>query len=103
MSFASLTAEDVTARLLPHAAALRGAGIRHLSLLGSMAHGEAGLESDIDLVAKLDPAAQFGLSDLVRVEREVGDLLGRKVDVVTEPIRKPRPRTSIERNRPHVF
>lgn len=103
MSFAGLTAEDVIARLLPHAAVLRGAGIRHLSLFGSMTRGEAGPESDIDLVAELDPAAQFGLLDLVRVERELGDLLGRKVDVVTEPIRKPRLRANIERDRRHVF
>lgn len=103
MSLASPTAEEIIARLLLHAEVLRRAGIRHLSLFGSIARGEAGPDSDVDLAAELDPNGRFSLIDLVRVENELADLLGRKVDLVTEPAKRPSLRANLERDRRRVF
>lgn len=99
----SLSAEEVIATLRAHEDELRRAGIMSLSLFGSVARGEADLESDVDLVGRLDPRAELDLVDLVRLERLLGAVLGRAVDLVTEPIRKPRLLRNIERDRVHVF
>lgn len=97
------SADEVIASLQAHAAELRRAGIRHLSLFGSVARGDAGPESDIDLLVDLDPEAQITLIGLVGLESRLGELLGRKVDLLPEPIQKPRLRTNVDRDRRHVF
>jgi predicted nucleotidyltransferase len=42
--------EQVLARLRDHAAELRRRGVPHAALFGSMARGEAGPDSDIDII-----------------------------------------------------
>ncbi len=86
-----------------HEAEVRAAGIRRLALFGSVAPGEAGPESDIDLVAELDRAARIGLFELVGLARRIGDLLGCKVDLLPEPVEKARLRANIERDRNIAF
>jgi predicted nucleotidyltransferase len=97
------SADEVIASLRAHAADLRAAGIRHLSLFGSVARGEAGPESDIDLAVELDADAHITLIGLAGLEFRLGELLGRKVDLLPEPIQKPRLRTNVERDRRRVF
>jgi predicted nucleotidyltransferase len=77
---------------------LRQAGITRLSLFGSVARNEAGPDSDIDLAAEFDPAAKISLLDLVRLERELGELLGREVQILPEPIRKERLRKNVDQD-----
>jgi hypothetical protein len=96
-------AEAILATLRAHADELRAAGIRHLSLFGSMARGEAGPDSDIDLAAELDPAARIDLISLVALERRLGEILGRRTDLLTEPVRRERLRVNIDRDRQRVF
>ncbi len=55
-------AEQVIAILRAHEAELRRAGIRHLSLFGSVARGDAEAGSDVDLAAELDPDADSDVS-----------------------------------------
>jgi len=57
-------------------------GIRNIRVFGSFARGEAGLESDLDLLVEYVPG--HGGFAFVEFCEEVEDLLGRKVDVVTE-------------------
>lgn len=57
-------------------------GARNVRVFGSVARGEAGPESDIDLLVELDP--KRSLLDHVALIQDLEDLLGRKVDVVTE-------------------
>lgn len=97
------TPEDVVAALRAHEFELRQAGIRQLSLFGSMARGAATPESDIDLVAELDPAAHVGLFSLVALERRLEMILRRRVDLLPEPVEKPTLRANIERDRRRVF
>ncbi len=74
-------------------------GIRALSLFGSVVRGEAGPESDVDLAAELDPAAEISLIELVALERRLGEVLGRHVDLLPEPVEKARRRANLERDR----
>jgi uncharacterized protein len=97
------TADEVVASLQAHAAELRASGIRHLSLFGSVARGEAGPESDIDLAVELDPEAHITLIGLIGLESKLGELLGRKVDLLPEPIQRPRLRANVDRDRRHAF
>lgn len=57
-------------------------GARNVRVFGSVARGEAGPDSDIDLLVEIGPihSAFFPGGLLADLE----DLLGRKVDVVTE-------------------
>ncbi len=63
-----------------HAAAKHGA--RNVRIFGSVARGEAGPESDVDVLVDLDPGCS--LFDLGGLLMDLRDLLGCKVDVVTE-------------------
>jgi uncharacterized protein len=57
-------------------------GARDVRVFGSMARGEAGPDSDIDILVKLDPGRS--LLDLVAIKQDLEDLIGCEVDVVTE-------------------
>ena len=72
--------ERVLRLLREQAPRLRAQGITHLSLFGSMARAEAGPKSDIDLLIEVDPGVGFGLSDLLDLREELGELLGRPID-----------------------
>jgi predicted nucleotidyltransferase len=72
--------ERVLHTLREQAPRLRACGITRLSLFGSIARGEPSPESDIDLLIEVDPAADFGLSDLLDLQEELHDRLGRPVD-----------------------
>ena len=99
----AIAADEVIACLREHAAELRDAGIRHVALFGSVARGDAGPNSDIDLAVELDRDKHITLIDLARLEFRLGDLLGRKVDLLPEPVQKPRLRANVDRDRRHVF
>jgi len=56
--------------------------IRRLSLFGSALRDDFGPESDIDILVEFDPGRVPGLG-FFRMENELADLLGRKVDLHT--------------------
>lgn len=96
-------ADDVIAILRAHEAELRASGVRRLSLFGSVARGDAGPDSDVDLAVELDRGARIGLIRLIALEERIGELVGRKVDLLPEPVEKPRLRANIERDRKIAF
>jgi predicted nucleotidyltransferase len=96
-------AESIIATLRAHQAELRRAGVRHLSLFGSVARGDAAARSDVDLAAEFDPAARMDLFRLTALERRLADILGRRVDLLPEPVEKPRLRANIDRDRRRAF
>lgn len=98
-----ITAAEVTAILRAHEPALRAAGIRALSLFGSVARGEARPDSDVDLAAEFDPAARMDLLRVVGLEFELGEWLGRRVEILPEPIEAPRLRARVAKDRVRVF
>ena len=95
--------EAIIETLCAHVAELRAAGIRHLSLFGSVARGESEPDSDIDLAAELDGDAHINLFALAGLERRLGEILGRRVDLIPEPVEKARLRKNIERDRRRAF
>ena len=97
------TAERVVATLRAHEAELRQAGLRSLSLFGSVARGETETDSDIDLAAEFDPAARMDLLQLTALERRIAELLGRPVDLLPEPVEKHRLQDQINRDRRRAF
>jgi len=97
------TAERVVATLRAHEAELRQAGLRSLSLFGSVARGESETDSDIDLAAEFDPAARMDLLQLTALERRIAELLGRPVDLLPEPVEKHRLQDQINRDRRRAF
>ena len=96
-------AAHVITTLREHQAELRRAGIRHLSLFGSVARGDAEPGSDVDLVVELDPDARIGLFALGALERRLAGLIGRPVDLLPEPVETPRLRAQIDRDRRRAF
>ena len=57
-------------------------GARNVRIFGSVARGDAGAESDVDILVKMDQGRS--LLDLSALVMDLRDLLGRKVDVVSE-------------------
>jgi predicted nucleotidyltransferase len=100
---ATALADHVIATLRAHEAELRQAGIRHLSLFGSVARGDADADSDVDLLAEFDPAAEMDLIRLVALERRIGETLGRAVEILAEPVENQRLRANLERDRVIAF
>ena len=96
-------AEHVITTLRAHEAELRQAGIRRLSLFGSVARGDAEAESDVDLAVEFDPAAEMDLIRMVALERRIGVTLGRPVELLPEPVENPRLRANVERDRRIAF
>jgi hypothetical protein len=58
-------------------------GARNVRIFGSAARGDAGPDSDVDFLVDLD--ADRSLLDLGGLLMDLRELLGRDVDVVTEP------------------
>jgi uncharacterized protein len=73
----------VIAKLREHEPELKAAGIMRLALFGSVARGDASSDSDVDLMAEFDPAKQFSLLDMVRLENRLADILGVRVDLTS--------------------
>ena len=81
-----MTAEKLLRRLEIDAAELsafcRRWRISEMALFGSVLRDELGPESDVDVLVVFDPKAPWDLWDFARLEKELGQLLGRKADVV---------------------
>ena len=90
-------------RLKAHEAELRALGVVGLSLFGSVARDEAGPDSDVDLLARIDRERIRTLFDLGGLADHVERVLESRVDLVTEPIEKRRLAAEVERDRVHVF
>ena len=58
--------------------------IRKLSLFGSVLRADFASGSDVDMLVEFEPDAKVGLFAFSRMERELSNLLGRKVDLNTE-------------------
>ncbi|MFX0537621.1 nucleotidyltransferase family protein [Ornithinimicrobium sp. Y1847] len=62
----------------------------HPRLFGSVARGSATPHSDIDLLVDLDPDHGNALLRIAGIAEELSEILGTRVDVVAEPLLRPR-------------
>jgi hypothetical protein len=98
---------QILAMLRAHEAELRASGVEELSLFGSAARGETTDQSDVDVVVRFGAAAaNEGFAYFARLEalgQRLREILGRPVDVVGEPVRKPQLRRNIKTDSVLVF
>lgn len=73
-----MTFYDIKTRIVP---VLKRQGVSKAALFGSFARNEAGQNSDIDLLVKLDKSKT--LLDLVALKLELREKLKMKVDLLT--------------------
>ena len=95
--------EAAISRLKAHEAELRALGVMGLSLFGSVARGDAGPNSDVDLAARFDPAAEVGMFKYGAILQRLHALLRAPVDLVGEPARTARMQAQIDRDRALVY
>ena len=61
---------------------LKNQGVRKVAVFGSYVRGEEKPESDIDIIVEF--SERKSLLELVKIERELSEVLGIKVDLLTE-------------------
>jgi hypothetical protein len=71
-------------------------GAANVRIFGSLARGEAQPDSDVDILITLAP--ERSLLDLIALQQDLEDLLGCKVDVVTEAAVSPYMRPQVLRD-----
>jgi predicted nucleotidyltransferase len=70
---------------------LRAIGVIHAAVFGSVARGDDGPSSDVDVLIELSANAPVGTPEMLRIEDELAVALGRSVDVVSRGgLRSPR-------------
>ena len=58
--------------------------IRRLSLFGSVLRDDFTEDSDVDVLVEFEPDARVGLMRLAAMEAELGEMIGRRVDLNTK-------------------
>jgi uncharacterized protein len=91
-----MTRDETIALLRAHQAAFDRFGVRALIRFGSIARNEATSASDVDVLVDFGGPATFAQYMDLRLYLE--DLLGTKVDLVTERDLRPRVRPYVERD-----
>lgn len=74
--------------------------VKRLSLFGSLARDDARENSDVDLVVEFEGKATF--DGFMNLKFYIEDLLGTRVDLVTEKALRPAIRREVEREAVHV-
>lgn len=95
--------EQIIARLRQREPELRGRGVLHAALFGSVARGEAGPDSDIDLMIEVAPDASVGVFEYVAITQYLEDLFDGRVDVANRRTLKPLVRPAAERDAVYAF
>jgi hypothetical protein len=97
-----MTRDQIIAELLRHRAALEAKGVAHLYLFGSVARGEAGPGSDVDLFFDLD-GRRFTILDYAGLKNLANDLMPFEVDIISRGSLDRRIRHRIEAEAVQVF
>src|SRR3989304_3084349 len=73
--------EEVLRILREHREEIASFGVTSIAVFGSVARGEAGPDSDVDILVEF--GVPVGLLKFVRFQRYLESLLGRRVDLAT--------------------
>ena len=57
--------------------------VSELAFFGSVLRDDFGPESDVDVLVSFDPEAHWGMFDVMAMEEELSETLGRNVDLVS--------------------
>jgi len=82
---------------------LRRDGVAELWVFGSVARGEAGPDSDVDIAIAFLPEATPSLFDITRLKRQLEQSTGRRVDIGERSTMKPGVAAAAERDMVRVF
>ena len=97
-----MTRDEAIHRLHENQAELRGLGVEHLYLFGSVVRGEAREDSDVDLFFD-HPEGSIGLLQLMDIKDAAARALGRKADITTRRSLHPLLKQRIEATALQVF
>ena len=67
--------------LRDHESELKAAGVVHVRLFGSVARGEASVNSDVDLMVEFDKTKRHTLVSMGNLQSRLSDILGANVDL----------------------
>ena len=90
---ASIQRDDILKALRDNRSVLDAFGVARVSLFGSFARDEGREDSDVDLLVEF--SRPIGLFEFVRLQRQLGELVGHRVDLVTPAALKPQLRDRI--------
>jgi len=76
--------------------------VRSLSVFGSVVRGEAGPDSDVDILVEFQPDAAVGLFEFIRLRNDLSALLGMEVDLGTPDALHPALKEDILKEAVHV-
>ena len=74
--------DQTIAKIRQHADEFRKRGVTGMYLFGSLARGEAGAGSDVDIFFDYEQDGHFSLFDIMDVHEHVEKILSAKADVV---------------------
>jgi uncharacterized protein len=86
----STTLDRALAKLREHRARLSAMGVVHAGIFGSLARGEAGPKSDLDVLVDVDRSKVRSIYDHCEVRLAVSDLFDGWADVVERKSLRPR-------------
>jgi uncharacterized protein len=89
----SLRREDIFTVLRHSRPLLEAFGVARLSLFGSFARDEGRQDSDVDLLVEF--TRPIGLFQFVRLQQQLAERIGRRVELVTPGALKPQLRDKI--------
>jgi uncharacterized protein len=87
--------QSVLETLRAHEDDLRRLGVAHAAVFGSVARGEASVESDVDVLVDLDENLPMGIFEYARMKLYINELLEGSSDVVNRRTLRPLLRASI--------
>jgi predicted nucleotidyltransferase len=95
--------DQAIATLQAHEQALRDRGVLHAALFGSVARGEMGRDSDLDIMIDIDPDAQIGVWGYAGIRDYIAALFPGHVDVASRNSLKTPVRVNAERDAVYAF
>ena len=99
----TITLEQTLRILRANADALRAKGVLHAAVFGSVARGQPGKDSDIDVLVEIDPGKHVGLFGYSSIKLALDRLMDRKVDMVDAKVLKAIVREEVMREKVDAF
>ena len=97
------TLDTVCERLAAVEPELRGRGVRHLAVFGSVARGDDSSDSDVDLAVEIEAGRSFSLIRMEDTRLFLEDALRRSVDLGEIDSFRPHVRAAFEHERVPIF